>query len=248
MDLPQAGGAAALRERVLMTAIAIAAFAPYFVINHVTLDWPARSLEGPVDRWVPWSPPWELIYVSIYIYVFVVVAWIRDAALFRRIVLAFCLIQFACYALFLAMPVGMARPEALDLSKFLEWGLILNYSLDQPRNLFPSLHLANAFMVSLAIWRVHPRFGRWALVWASLIGYSTMAARHHYFADVVAGVALALIVDRFIVAPAVAEARGRELLYPTSHALAVLAVYPAAVLALFLAWSGGWQPFGWPLG
>lgn len=236
----------ALFERVAMTLLAIGAFLPYFAINLVTLAWPARDLGGPVDRLVPFSPAWELVYVSIYFYVFVVVAYVRDAPLFRRIVLCFCLIQLACYAMFLAMPVGMQRPQALDLSRFLEWGLALNYALDQPRNLFPSLHLANAFMVSLVLFRVQPRAGAWALAWAGLIGYSTMAARHHFFADVVAGIVVALVADRLIIAPAVARAQGRELLNPPRYAWAVIALYPATVLALYVAWSAGWRPVAWP--
>lgn len=237
----------ALFERMAMTALAICAFLPYFAINRVTLDWPSRDLSGPVDRLVPFSPAWELVYVSIYFYVFIVVAYLRDAPLFRRVVLAFCLIQFACYAMFLAMPVGISRPDTLDLhGEFLAWGLALNYALDQPRNLFPSLHLANAFMVSLLIFRVQPRAGRWALLWASLIGYSTMAARHHFFADVAAGIAVALLADRFVLAPAVARARGREWLHPPGYAWAVIALYPATVLGLYLAWRAGWQPVSWP--
>ena len=239
----------ALFERVAMTLLAIGAFLPYFAINRVTLGWPARDIAGPVDRLVPFDPVWELVYVSIYFYIFVLVTYIRDAWLFRRVVLSFCLIQFACYALFLAVPVGIGRPAALDLhGSFLEWGLVLNYTIDQPRNLFPSLHLANAFMASLLIYRVQRSTGAWALVWAVLIGYSTMAARHHFFADVVAGILVALVTDRLIMAPAVAAARDRDLLNPPRYALAVISLYPAAVLLLYLAWRSGWQPFGWPPG
>ncbi len=237
----------ALFERAAMTLLAICAFLPYFAINHVTLNWPARDLGGPVDRLVPFGPAWELVYVSIYFYIFVVVAYLRDAPLFRRVVLSFCLIQFTCYAVFLAVPVGLQRPDTLDLQhRFLEWGLALNYTLDQPRNLFPSLHLGNAFMVSLLIFRLQRRAGLWALAWATLIGYSTMAARHHFFADVVAGIVVALVADRLILASAVARARGRELLNPPRYAWSVIAVYPATVLVLYLAWRAGWQPVSWP--
>jgi membrane-associated phospholipid phosphatase len=238
----------AVFERVAMTLLAIGAFLPYFAINRLTLDWPAADLAGPVDRLIPFSASWELVYFSIYFYVFVLVAYIRDARLFRSVVLSFCLIQFACYAVFLAFPVGLKRSAELDLHAFLEWGVALNYTLDQPRNLFPSLHLGNAFMVSLLLFRVQPRAGLWALAWASLIGYSTMAAKHHFFADVVAGILVALVVDRLVMAPAVAAAQGRELLNPARYAWAVIVLYPATALLLYLAWRMGWQPFAWPPG
>jgi membrane-associated phospholipid phosphatase len=231
-------------ERVVMTLIAISAFLPYFAINHMTLAWPARDLAGPVDRLIPFTPAWELIYFSIYFYVFVVVFYIHDAHLFRRIVLCFCVIQFTCYAVYLAMPVGIERPAALDVNgSFLEWGIALNYALDQPRNLFPSLHLANAFMVSLVLFHVQRRAGIWALAWATLIGYSTMAARHHFFADVVAGILVALAADRLIIAPAIIRSSGRRMLNPPQYAWAVIAICPATALALYFAWRAGWQPF-----
>lgn len=234
-------------ERVAMTLLAIVAFLPYFAVNHVTLHWPARDLTGPVDRLIGFTPAWELVYISIYFYMFVLVAYLHDAALFRRAVLAFCLIQFTCFAIFLLMPVGIERPAALDLQgSFLEWGVALNYTLDQPRNLFPSLHLANAFMVSLLLWHVQPRVGIWALLWASLIGYSTMAVRHHHFADVLAGVVVALIADRLIVRPAVVAARGRTLLNPPHTAWAVIALYPLTVAVLYAVWRLDVLPLRWP--
>ena len=234
-------------ERVVMTLIAIGAFLPYFPINHLTLSLPAQDLRGTIDRLIPFNPAWELVYVSIYFYLFVLVFYIRDAHLFRRTVLSFVVIQFSCFAVFLAYPVGIERPTNLRPdSHFLEWGLALNYALDQPRNLFPSLHLANAFMASLLLLRVQPRVGAVAIAWAVLIGYSTMAARHHAFADVVAGVAVALLTDRLIVAPAVAGRRDQALLNPPQTALAVIAIYPITVLALYLLWRAGWQPFTWP--
>ena len=237
----------ALFERIAVTLLAIGAFMPYFVINRVTLAWPAHDLGGPVDRLIPFSPPWELVYVSIYFYIFVVVAYVRDARLFRRVALSFALMQFTCFAIFLALPVGIQRTAALDLQgSFLQWGVALNYTIDQPRNLFPSLHLANAFMVSLLLFHVRRGIGAWALAWSALIGYSTMAVRHHFFADVVAGIVVALVFDRLIIAPAVANARGRTLLNPPLYAWAVIALYPATVLVLFVAWLAGWQWFEWP--
>ena len=237
----------ALFERAVVTLLAIGAFLPYFWVNRVTLAWPAHDLGGPVDALVPFTPAWELVYVSIYFYIFVVVAWVRDAPVFRALALAFALMQFTCYAIYLALPVGIERPATLDLGgSFLEWGIALNYTIDQPRNLFPSLHLGNAFLVSLLLFHAERRIGIWALAWACLIGYSTMAVRHHFFADVVAGIAVALFYDRLIVQPAVAEARGRELLNPPAYALGVIAVYPLVVALLYVAWRAGVQWFSWP--
>lgn len=233
----------ALFERAVMTLVAISAFIPYFVINRITLEWPARDLSGPVDALIPFNPAWQLVYFSIFFYLFVLIAYIRDAELFRSVVLAFSSIQFACYAVFLLFPVGIQRPADLDLGRFLEWGTALNYAIDQPRNLFPSLHLGSAFMAALLLLRLQPRVGRWGLAWAALIGYSTMATRQHHFADVVAGIVVAIAADRLILAPSVIRLQERPLLNPPHYALAAIALYPLTLMALYVAWRHGWQPF-----
>lgn len=234
-------------ERIGLVALALLVFAPYLLINQLTADWPARDLSTPLDHAIAFQPAWELIYVSIYFYVLIPVVYVRDAALFRRVVLAFCSMQLVCYAFFLSFPVGIERPELVDLrSNFLHWGLALNYVLDQPRNLFPSLHLANAFMISLLLYRVDRAIGRAALIWASLIGYSTLAAKHHLLGDVVAGIALALMVDRWLFAPATRAPLAADALYPRRNMGILLLAYPAGILLFYLLWRAGWQPFQWP--
>ncbi len=230
-------------ERRILVTIAISVFAPYFLINRITAAWPARDLSTFVDRWVGFQPAWELVYASIYVYMFIPVVYLREPQLFRRAVLGFCLIQLSCFVIFLVWPVGIDRPSPADPQhQFLHWGVTLNYALDQPRNLFPSLHLANAFMVSLLLCRVDRRVGLPALIWAGLIGYSTLAVKHHFFLDVVAGISLALIVDRYLFAPACRNLNSGSACYPRTYLLGLMLLYPGAVLLLYLLWRAGWQP------
>ncbi len=234
-------------ERCRLVLLAIMVFAPYLLINQLTAGWPAHDMSTAIDRAIPLQPAWELIYVSIYFYMFIPVVYLRDAALFRRAVAGFCAMQLFCFAIFLCWPVGIERPRLDDLQdNFLHWGLALNYVLDQPRNLFPSLHLANAFMVSLLFYRAAPRLGMAMLIWASLIGYSTLAAKHHLLGDVVAGIVLAVIVDRWLFAPLAPKPLGPEGFYPRRYLLGLLIAYPAGLLLFYLLWRAGWQPFTWP--
>lgn len=231
-------------ERAMMTMLAVFAFLPYFLINWITLNRSVHDLTGTVDRMIAFDPRWEVVYVSIYFYLFVLVVWVRDPYVFRRIVAAFVAIQAFCFACFLLLPVGIERPELPSANRtFFEWGVALNYAIDHPRNLFPSLHLANAFMASLFLLRVVPVWGGIALVWATLIGYSTLAVKHHHFADVVAGVLVALVADRLMIGPAVGAvrtARGREaILNGVTPPWYAIAAYPLAVVALYGLWWFG---------
>ncbi len=80
---------------------------------------------------------------------------------------------------------------AFTADGFLPWTLGLIYDIDPPRNCFPSLHVAWAFVAGLSCHRVHRGVGLAAIGWASLIGISTLYTEQHYFADVIAGVLLA---------------------------------------------------------
>ncbi len=235
------------QERVRLVLFALLIFAPYMVINRVTADWPARDMSTFIDHAIPFSATWELVYVSIYFYMFIPVVYLRDADLFRRAVIGFCVMQLICYGFFLTWPVGLERPHLENLhTQFLHWGVALNYVLDQPRNLFPSLHLANAFMVSLLLYRADRRVGLPALIWACLIGYSTLAVKHHLLTDVISGVFLALCIDRWLFAPVLKAPLPASGFYPLRNVFFLIAGYPAVVMALYGMWSLGWQPFQWP--
>lgn len=236
-----------LSERAGLVTLAILVFVPYLVINQITADWLAHDLATPLDRAIPLQPIWEVIYVSIYFYMFIPVVYLRDAGLFRRAVLGFCVMQLVCYGFFLSFPVGIERPQLGDLQQnFLHWGLALNYVLDQPRNLFPSLHLANAFMVSLLMFRAAPKIGLPALIWACLIGYSTLAAKHHLLGDVIAGIILALLIDRWLFRPALPRPLPEAAFYPRRYLAGLVLAYPAGLLLFYGLWRAGWQPFTWP--
>src|SRR5207249_120214 len=54
-------------------------------------------------------------------------------------------------------------------------------------------HVAHAFVSALTCYRVHRGVGIAALLWASLIGVSTLFTKQHYVVDVIAGLLLAYV-------------------------------------------------------
>jgi membrane-associated phospholipid phosphatase len=234
-------------ERLVLLLGALAAFVPYLVINRVTADWPAHDLSTPLDRALPLLPAWESVYWAIYPLALLPAFYLKDAQLFRRSVAAFFLMQLISYPVFLVLPVGIERPEELlDVNRgFWEWGLALNYTLDAPRNLFPSLHVGNSFLTALEVRRADRGAGGSLLLLATGIAVSTLLVKQHHLADVVAGIALAISVYAIVFGPLRLEGRSRrELCYPRWALGAAAAVYGAVVLGMYLAWRAGWRPFG----
>jgi membrane-associated phospholipid phosphatase len=103
-----------------------------------------------------------------------------------------------CLLCFVLYPVSAAglRPSlaGLDPSRFAVWGLRLNYALDPPVNLFPSLHLAGATIAALGAWKARPAYGALAGVAVAPIAVAVCTVKQHYWIDAVGGVALAVAV------------------------------------------------------
>lgn len=152
-----------------------------------------RTLYTPelaLDQLISLQPAWMLVYGSIWIFAFLPFFVVRDYRLMRRALLAAITVFTLAYLGFLLYPTVLPRPEIVD-GGFLARCLQINYNLDPPYNCFPSLHVAWAFVAALTTYRVHRGVGLVALLWASMIGISTLFTKQHYVADVLAGAVIA---------------------------------------------------------
>ncbi len=146
--------------------------------------------ELPLDRAITVEPVWMLAYASIWIFAFLPVFVVRQPALTRRAMFAALTVIVIAYVGFLVYPTVLPRADKVG-EGFFEKSLEVIYSLDPPYNCFPSLHVAWAFVAALTCYRVHRGVGIVALVWAAIIGVSTLYTKQHYVLDVIAGIAIA---------------------------------------------------------
>ena len=176
-------------------AAALVSLAPmYFVIAIFTRVRPAYRPELPLDRAIGLEPAWMVVYGSLYVFVVVLpLLVVRERGLIRRAMQSYLLVMTFSYAVFLLYPTFAPRPADVPAEGFAAWTLGIMYSIDPPYNCFPSLHVAYAFVSALACLRVHRGIGIAAIVWASLIGISTVFTKQHYVADVIAGAAAAVL-------------------------------------------------------
>ena len=154
----------------------------------------AHAPELAWDRALPLQPAWALVYGALYMFLIVLpVCVVREEAHIRRTFWAYVAVWLTAYACFLVYPTVAPRPAEVGGDGFAVWGLRFLYDADPPYNCFPSLHVAHSFVSALTCYRLDRRLGVGALVCASLVGVSTLFTRQHYIADVVAGIALALV-------------------------------------------------------
>lgn len=176
-----------------LVASALISLAPlYFVMADMTRGRPSYTPDVPLDHAITLQPAWMLVYGSLYVFGFILpLLVVRQRQLFRRTMQADLTVMLLAYAGFLLYPTVAPRPAEVPGDGFAAWALRLAYSLDPPHGCFPSLHVAYSFVAAFACHRVHRGVGAGALLWATLIGLSTLYTKQHYVLDVIAGVVVA---------------------------------------------------------
>ncbi len=156
---------------------------------------PAWRLSWDPVRFVPRVSFFVIPYLSAYVMPFVLFFVMRDRKRYRRFAMTLVGTIAACGAVFLAAPLMIARPPLETVSIF-DWLLNGVYRVDGPTNLFPSLHVAMAFLFAWGAALERPRWKPWMLAWAGLIALSTLFTRQHYFVDVLGGGVVAWVMWR----------------------------------------------------
>ena len=184
-------------------ATALVSLAPMYIV--IAIFTRERATVQPLlwlDELVPVEPAWMLVYGSLYVFILILpLLVVRDRPLIQRAMRAYLLVMGLSYVVFLLYPTSAPRPEMVAERGFAAWTLRGVYSIDPPYNCFPSLHVAYAFVSACACLRVHRGVGIAALVWAALIGVSTVYTKQHYVADVLGGAAAAALAYGLFLRP-----------------------------------------------
>jgi membrane-associated phospholipid phosphatase len=188
------GIVAFLAWRTLLASTLVSLAPLYFVIGELTRGRPTYDPSTALDRVIPLSPPWMLVYGSLYAFVVLMpVLIVRQRDLMRRAMQSYVFVMLLSYGGFLVFPTAAPRPDAVAGQGFAAWSLRLTYDIDPPHGCFPSLHVAYSFVSAMTCFRVHRGVGAAALGWATLIGVSTLFTKQHFAADVLAGAIAAAI-------------------------------------------------------
>ena len=220
-------------------ALALALVIPgYHIISGFNRGRAGNVPELGIDRAIQLEPAWMLVYGSVFLFAFLPAFVVRGAELTRRVLWSYILVEFLAFAGFLAYPTSLPRTAVLG-DGFFPWTLGLIYDVDPPRNCFPSLHVAWAFVAALSCYRVHRGVGLAAMSWACLIGISTLYTKQHYLVDVIAGVIMAILAyvlflrshDRTAIAEADVQAAPRRATRIVWTYVSVIAVFAIAYSA-----------------
>lgn len=175
------------------TAFMSAFFVGYFVTLKSPL-FPVTTIPTTaLDRWIAFHPESLLLYVSLWVYVALPPALLRQ----KREVFAYGtaagVVSIVGLGIFFFLPTTIARPE-------IDWSLYPSFvflkEIDAAGNACPSLHVAFAVFSAFALDGVlrdagGRTFSRVAnALWCLGILYSTLATKQHVAIDLAAGTVL----------------------------------------------------------
>ena len=189
---------AALRTTLLLSVLFLVA---YGVTNWFTASREvSRVWMYERERNIPFVPLMIIPYMSIDLFFIAAPFLCRDRAELRLFARRVMLTVVVACTVFLLLPLkmGVDRPAADGwLGAIFDWFR----SMDQPHNLFPSLHIALGVMLAELYARKSRGLLRWVIIaWFLLVGVSTVLTYQHHVIDLVGGFALA--VGCFYVIPA----------------------------------------------
>ena len=184
------------RRALLSLAAALAVnVAVYYTGRFLSAGMVHRCLETGADRAIPILPWTVLFYWGGFLF------WIVNYALSihleqggrGRFLTAHILGELVCFLFFVLLPTTMTRPEVTGRGPGAML-LRLTFLLDDPDNLFPSIHCFASWLCWIGVRRekgVPPWYRALSLVLALAVCVSTLTVKQHVIADSVSGVLLA---------------------------------------------------------
>ncbi len=212
------------RNLIMASLLFIIALPGYLLINAFCSIENAVSLGFSLDDKIPFLPWTISIYYWIYILIFLPILTIRNFELFNAVAKAYAFGIFISLSIFLIFPVTIKRPVIINPENFFEWWVWVNYTIDRPTTLFPSMHVSNAILSALSIFRWSKKIGYPALIFSIMICLSTLTVKQHFIVDVIAGFILALSAYWLFIVPYIRKAENlkkEEILLPEKLSLLV---------------------------
>lgn len=171
-----------------------------FFSIYPTMNWLTGQRTGhnelffQVELGLPFVPEFIWVYLSMYA-LFLLPPFFLNPLELKRLASELIIATIVSGAIFLLLPARLgferALPEA-PVYKAIFQGI---FSVDQPFNLVPSLHIVYSTAISFAVIAQAGRYTRrFMVIWLLMIMASTVLVHQHHLLDVVTGFMLAVLM------------------------------------------------------
>lgn len=179
----------------------------YLMVNHYQLFAPQLLPMLWIDKAVPFLPNTVWIYTSEYLLFPIIYLICKDLLNINKYVYSFLALQLVSCIIFWLYPTTYPRdqfplPETLNVFTF-QFFTYLRQT-DSPACCFPSLHVSSVYLSSFMLLeeRVTEHQQQSArmkkfiffFLWSTAISFSTLTTKQHYFADIVSGFSMAVLM------------------------------------------------------
>lgn len=164
----------------------------YLLTNRFPVFTPTYLTVLPFENYIPLIPWTSIIYLSDFLYLFIVVFLLQRSKI-DRYFFSFIIMATIHFVVFLFFPTIYPRELwPLHINYLFDYPMMLTRWMDAPLNCFPSLHVGVCFLGSFFVLEGRKKWFPLFFVWAVLIALSTLTTKQHYFIDVVGGAILAI--------------------------------------------------------
>lgn len=191
------------KNRQVMIRICCMIIIPLVSIIHVALNTYRENMHNIsiiLDDWIPFVPAFSIPYLYWFLYVFAGLLYfaIMDGKYYFRLLGSIVVGMCLSFVFFYFYPTTVVRPEILG-NGLMERSVAYIYSMDNPYNCFPSIHVLNAMLVTMFLCSYRKSLRVWgvSIFSCAAIILSTLFVKQHYVLDAVGGIILSTGVYLF---------------------------------------------------
>lgn len=179
--------------------VGIAFFGIYPTTNWLTgLRNAHHAIYWPGELQIPFVSEFIWVYLSMYL-LFTLPPFFLDPPALKRLGVRLIVATVISGAIFLAFPAKLGFARVVPNAALYRDLYATLFSLDQPFNLMPSLHVVYSSLIALAIMRSAGAYSRGIIsIWLIVIVSSTVLVHQHHLADVAAALLLTAGVSIFV--------------------------------------------------
>lgn len=157
-------------------------------------EWYHYNFQTELDLKIPVMSWWMYIYFGCYafwILNYMITARVNrdDREMFYKFIYADILARLICCFIYIVLPTTIDRPQ-IEIHSFSDRLLAYLYTIDEPTNLFPSMHCLYSWM-SFAGIRHSEKVPKWykvfSFLFAMMVAASTQFTKQHYLVDIAVG-------------------------------------------------------------
>jgi membrane-associated phospholipid phosphatase len=181
------------KDKLKLIVLACFAFLFFYMLpNHISIFTPKYLNLLEFEKKIPFLSWTIWVYMSDYVFIVLAFYILKDRININRMFYSFIVFCILSMFVFYLYPVTYPRP-VINYEGINGFMFAFLHSIDTPSNCMPSLHVGMSYLLSYAFLYEQRVLFFPFFIWATLISFSTLTTKQHYFVDIIGGIVFSLI-------------------------------------------------------